>query len=390
MTAVFVALAFSLAQQDKPASIFRTVFPHPTGNNGYEEYCRAADFANSPEIVKLAQQAQTAESANLKTRLALANACSPLFELVRNGNAKPAFDPRPVSIDLGFPQLAAFKSIAKIYADTIYARTASGNASAAADLLADGLTFSRKVCGGTLISYLVHAALNAILYRDFEMLMPAMGVRSCDRIIALCDDLLAQESPLVRAFEGERQFVRLAFADPKSADLGDSGFLDDEALRAEWKAMSAADRERLSKQVIAAQDKNIARAVARLKDPESTWDTEPEEDHGTGSLADVISDTLAPVYSQVFAAEGKRRTQLRLLRLHAAIQKFRWENLALPGSLAMLPKALTADPVGNGTFTYETNGKTYELYSQGYKSTGAIHLRYRKAISGGEAPPPLR
>ena len=66
----------------------------------------------------------------------------------------------------------------------------------------------------------------------------------------------------------------------------------------------------------------------------------------------------------------------------------RWLILCLT-TLPGFP-ALSADPVSNGTFTYETNGKTYELYSQGYKSTGAIHLRYRKAISGGEAPPPLR
>src|SRR5579871_1281150 len=87
-----------------PLTAFQTLFPHPTGNNGYEELVMAGDLLqNNPAL-----DAATATQATLAAkRHALADpAVRKALELLKQGLDKPIVSPHPKSgTNARYPEL---------------------------------------------------------------------------------------------------------------------------------------------------------------------------------------------------------------------------------------------------------------------------------------------
>jgi|GEM_PF-5695897 len=94
---------------DVSCPLFPQLFPEPTGRNGYEEYLRAADAVRGVPCDLERVPAHAKGLASLQVTKALA--------LVREGNEKPATDPRPhYDPEQLYPELATFKFFGKLLA----------------------------------------------------------------------------------------------------------------------------------------------------------------------------------------------------------------------------------------------------------------------------------
>ncbi len=73
------------------------------------------------------------------------------------------------------------------------------------------------------------------------------------------------------------------------------------------------------------------------------------------------------------------RAQLRLLRLTAMVQSFKWEHGRLPNQLSeAVPADLGQDPLSREAFHYQIQAPGYKLFSAGIPATGEIQLTYRR------------
>ncbi len=128
--------------------------------------------------------------------------------------------------------------------------------------------------------------------------------------------------------------------------------------------------------------------LARFTGPEEGWLPQDAPDNSAPpetpitTRADVeagfISHWSLPDISQPrrLLSALRCRTMLRLLRLHARIIAFRWEQDRLPKNLAelRLPRGYDFDPLSNQRFVYELRPEGYRLYSNGWKGGGRVEL----------------
>ena len=119
------------------------------------------------------------------------------------------------------------------------------------------------------------------------------------------------------------------------------------------------------RQVVAkAVEEDYARLQSVLRDPFLPLLPKPErpawiESVRGFSLVSFMDEGMLPELQ-------KPRLQLRLLAVHTAIRKFRWNHDRLPKDLSELKaKAVTTDPVNGKPFLYKMDGETYTLTSAG-------------------------
>lgn len=83
---------------------------------------------------------------------------------------------------------------------------------------------------------------------------------------------------------------------------------------------------------------------------------------------------------ELFDPALRTRTQLRLLKLHAEIQKFRWQHGRLPAQLGEVTSDPgEVDPLTGEAFSYQQQPHGYKLVSKGTRQTGEIDLSPPKA-----------
>lgn len=372
-----------LALQDRGSEpLFKQLGVSPTGKNGYEEYCRAGELTRGTKLAELMRKA--ADEPSLATRSALVEGSAPIFELIRTGNAKPSFPLREqVDTNSLFPELALFKNIAKIYASRIYVSLARGNSDGAAVALAEGLTFSDRIAHQTLINYLVRNANTSILLGELSPRFVVFSVSACEKIISYVDRFFAQPEPLAKCLSGEMAYL----AEMRGLTQEDRNQLLSEDQYAEIRALDDGSWKRLIAQTAERANRMMSDFVGSLNRHEALWKA-PEIPEEPASLVDVMLANWFPALDQVLASAHKVRTQLRLLRLHAEIEKFRWNTMRLPQNLKELGPEATTDPLTGGSFQYSVTGTAYEVFSLGTKKTGPIHLRYQRPPSEGSDPVP--
>jgi hypothetical protein len=139
--------------------------------------------------------------------------------------------------------------------------------------------------------------------------------------------------------------------------------------------------------------------LARFNGPEHTWlDPEASDDGASADPTVRTADDVETYYTKHWSlpevtrprrlADALRvRAMMRLLRLHAMIIAFRWEQGRLPKSLEemKLPEGYDYDPLSNSRFVYSLGGESYKLYSLGTKWTGKVELG---AVGGGSNAQP--
>jgi hypothetical protein len=215
-----------------------------------------------------------------------------------------------------------------------------------------------------LISNLVSLAIQAIALASFDVNLDRFSERDWQTVLSQTKPLLARGNQLSQVADFESSSMLNTLADA----LGRSD-LESKPTPAQKAAYLAKLDQHLTRWAV-----EFKRMVSQ---PESEWKevvvtvTDPE----MAAIADVIN----PAGVEALMANAKATTQLRLLKLHALVQIYRYKWNKLPDTL---PQAVDQagdrhDPLATGEFMYEKlNQRSYRLYSRGNKLTGEIDLKF--------------
>lgn len=413
-------------------SLLSQVVPHPTGQNGYEDYLRAADLCRddyaglilswSPTQFADMQSQPLSEDAEARAeqqrRREIARELSTLNYLgvqrlvlrryrqalqhIRNGNQKPCFDPRTsLTPSTPFPELSYMKSVVRLLGEAAYAEFADGHSGEGTQILLDLLTFSKRVQTSTLISSLVSIAMNSMVLAQLNRDLPYLSASDAEKITRYADQWIDAPGNFEGVLRGEIAFYSSSFdlvskmkSNKDLADLAETGL-------GSWGSFSAAQREisiRIAKGLV---NDYVGRTASLFRQPESTW-AEPistpadeltgnpvsPEETGVALTALVLTHT-----DQWRVSILRSRAQVRLLGLHARVIAYRWAHNELPRQLSdAVPADRLKDPLAKDQFVYELKGTSYRLYSKGSKQTGEVELKYTRSTSSGDSddsPPVL-
>jgi hypothetical protein len=381
----------------RPRSLLQQIVPHPTGQNGYEEFLAAADLLGAPEVRDAIDRATRA-----RTDLALARRAArlalPAFALVRQGLLKPVFDPRQtLEVDTLFPEFAAFRQLARAYQLEVWVRFADGEPRAGVRAAVEGLRFSRAISRSLLIADLVSMACEAIMFGALDRHIAHVPEPDVALLTGLVEEVLAGEPHWVGVFTREAEFVKSGLAmflegpgDPVDPEAFDAGLLEPpppevEAFRSATPAQKAAVKRDFATHMGLVLDELRERSAK----PEAQWLTPSGNIEAADPVVRYVAESATEVFEHTVAFHARTRTQYRLLRLHAAITQFRWRHHRLPRDLAELGQpAWLEDPLSGGQFQYRpTGGMEYELYSRGAGDMGRIDLRYVRPLAPQDAAP---
>ncbi len=400
MIALLLASALALGQtapagaanQDRPKTPYETLFPNPTGKNGFEDYVLAGMAAREAMtgIDNVQWSSQYERNREIASRSARA------FALMREGNKKPVSDPRTkLDTETLFPELADFKTLSKLAQSDMYVRFANGDTAGATTTFIDTATFvERSVPLPSLIACLVVIAQDAILLMNFEQFAHRLTLSDINRVEAYARGRIQRSLPFDKAMDTELVMMEEYLKTPPE-DLDIFGDDDDDATLAAYKKLSSEERREFLERALAINRRNVERLVATYRGRESTWKLFEPEKTGNALLDTLVSSlTIGDMAGQLFSAVAKQRTQWRLLLLHCQIEKYRLLHSKLPQSLGDLQRNDDiADPLTDDLFVYKpVSVRDFELYSKGTELTGPIAIRYRRqqTAEGDLAAPPPR
>ena len=320
------------------------------------------------------------------------------LDLIRQGNAKGAYDPR---VEIGpetlYPEYASFKRVAKFAtrAATVYA--ADGRTDRAVDLLLDVLVFADNTSRSVLIANLVGSASLSIAFAAFDDLLPRLSRTDAVKIERGVETLLARPTAARAVLPAETRMtvagLRLAF---EQSGRTDELFSDDEGrlnpsrkrMADEFAAMSRSEREAMFRRIVEQIGGRDALIDRTLAGPERDWidgakEIEASRADEPATLDDAMMAWLVPDYMGFVTVALRTRAQLRLLALHARLLQYRWDYGRFP------ERSNVSDPLTGKPFVYERRPDgTIRLASKGIPETGEIELRYRRVASEGNGSEP--
>jgi hypothetical protein len=307
----------------------------PTEGNGYDELVAAGVALRTSKRFAAAQSADATLGAK---REALAD--RPVIRalaLLRRGLARPVSLPRDAApITDRFPQMADFRSLARLLAMQQYVMFADGRVADAIGSARLGMGLARAVQTDALITGLVGLAISSLTLRTLGDHLDQMSARDCELLYQVCREWLSQPDLFPRVLEAERDVARRSLPD------------------------TLPDRQAAVEQL----ERVFTRILVEAKKP--TWQRSPVEapdDNSPGGI--LISQVVAPL-TQVSNSYTHEQAQIRLLACHAAIQRYRWEHDRLPANLTELNLGdLAIDPFTGEPLKYTVRGSRYELTSAG-------------------------
>lgn len=417
---------------------YHKLFPHPTGQNGFEDYVLAGDLLTSPraellfnwtphqyadmlaKLQSLKAEGKRPEpslnkaaldfAASLanKTQLEIwqleANEMSKALVYIQIGNMKPIEDPRQElnseTITLG---LDGFIRIAQIAKQASFADCADGRFRDAITLLAASFIQTSR---SSELSWLIRSlgdGCQSILFEAFDQTRLSWSLDNAKQVEALCDQFLSLPAPMRTVLQGDYAFVMSVMREALKpgyqwyrAHAGEEWYRQAGAIS----KLKGSQRDQFVRSCYGLVKARFDEASRHFSGDESHW-IEPIEDNppSTQSGASpqdlavrMVADMWKPPFSHDGTTLARQRTQIRILRLHARITQYRWATGHLPKTLAeVATPAELLDPFSKSPFQYELN-KTggYRLYSKGFKgSNGEIELDYKPSFDDepGEARP---
>ena len=374
----------------KPPS-FPLLFKMPTNMNAYEDWVRAGDLVQNNKMADAALEAGA--TLTFRRRMLADPAVQQALLLLHRSLDKPVQSPHLLpNENTVFPELAEFRKLARLLNTEIYVCFAEGRVDAAMEALGDGLRFGYRMQSNTLISGLVGVAVEAIVLKGFGAHLDQLSEYQCSHLQRLVEDWLESPSPATLVLTEEKQ-TSLRLLDAKRNDMKaleqvlnqatsneEQPDADTQALLTHLKTNPAEFGPTLdrAKTLVAAY---IDSVIANLKLPtkERRPMLEIKEKSPGGTLCNLIMPTLANVVDRY----DQNQAMIRLLGVHAAIRRYKWEHNFLPNNLSDLHIGhLTDDPFTGDSMKYEKNGATYDLYSQGPIQTddNGKPLATRKAV----------
>lgn len=391
--------------ESKP--LFPRIFPKPTGANGMEEYIRAVDMISDAKSAKAISELTNPETPGtlLSRSRGLAKFSDPIIKLIRQGNAKPCFDPRPIDVETLFPEYARFRTICKILNARVYCEFAEGSAKEGVRILLDAVRFADSFPNGTLISELVSIASRSIMLHQIEDRFGRFGIPEAELLESYAKWALTNAIDFKKIVRTESQLFedyvsKIKKGEFKAAALSALG-MDDEELRSEMskdelslyeklKSKSEAEMQLIFEQAVM-ENKNATSRVLMLFDkPERDWSQEDFNTSSVPSIENALVESFSVGYDHIAKFAIAKRTQLRLLIVDALIIKYFWTNGKLPVSLKELgAEGQEIDPLTERPFLYEVkNESQWKLSSEGTALTGPIGIRYRPTLQNQAGPEP--
>lgn len=394
--------------------LFAQVIPHPTGNNGYEEYLRAADLAAAPEFGQyllwrgVLWSADEHDPAKLPPGVTLDDddlALTQKFvirfgkclDLVRAGNQKPVVDPHTnPKLGASTAELAAFKGLEKLEGVAAHVAFAGGETGLAVGRVLDGLTLADNIGSQTTVSALVAIACRAIALSELNLQWAQLNLADAQQLVAALKPRLERPCALIASLPIERQSVHdrvgQLFSQPKDAASQYPEGSDVRGLIESIASMPADTAAALRAATLAKVDAYFDHLDAVLGGPEANWlrnrdlDSSPEVTQGPESR---LADASAP-YGANVVAEIRGRTQLRLAYLSAKATEFYWQNGKLPTRLEEFatPKE-RIDPSSGAQFKYLREGAWFRIIRDTSDAVGPMGVGIRvsdQPRSGSSAP----
>jgi len=360
-----------------PKSLLRQVVGRPTGRNGYEEFLAAADLLKSSKIWKQAEgkQLSLAEKHLVLSDRKLQRALA----LLRKGVRKPVDSPRDgLDFTTLLPEFSAFRSLGRLLALQQYVLYANGRTADALETLRLGLRFGSLIQQDGLISGLVGLAIDSLVIREAGRHLEQLSAADCERLADICGERLAAPDPLPRVLESERagikRSLRTIFAEQPATAPKALGLEGDAAARRLAQEFTQAHRDdERRRAMLAALDRRVDEAFRRVYDAyrRPPWERVAPEVKSDGSVGGSLLALTMPSIGGSFTAYTRAETKIRLLAVHAAIRRYRWETMRLPGNLdALNLGGLAVDPFTGRPFKYVVAGDAYQLTSAG-PSAGA-------------------
>ncbi len=368
-----VARAQDEPEPPRPPS-FPLLFKTQTHTNAYEDWVQAGDLIQNNKMVDAASE--QGASLTLKRRLLAETTIQQTLQLLRHSLDKPVHSPH-VNIDenTAFPEYSEFRKVARLLGIQIYVCFADGRVDAAMEAMSDGLRFGYRMQSDTLISGLVGVAMQAVVLKSFAAHLNQLSEYQCSHLQCFVEEWLDAPSPSIQVFAGEKQLA-LRMLDTMRNDarrleqIVSQSNSDDEAPDADTQALMAhlkthpqdispiIDRARIL--MTAYCDS----AIANLKLP--VKERKPLQEFKDKTPGGKLVELLTPTLHQVSDKYDQTQAMMRLLGVHAAIRRYKWEHNFWPKSLADLHVGhLTDDPFTGDSMAYQITGTGYDLYSKG-------------------------
>lgn len=403
---MMAALAFSLtvAAKGQSRGLLSQVIPSPTGTNGYEEYLKAAEIADSKAFREFrVWNAPRDFETRGKPPAGLSETMTPLarkiyevrvfgeaLKLIAAGNAKPT-SRGPNEMGAELPR---FSDLADLAIDASYVAYSKGDWKGGTDQLLNVLVFASNASKEYLIGQLYNCESMRRVFAAFDAHKGQWSPADCQRITKTVNELLNQEPPVAVALNRERDFALSAL--DAAVQGGEPSPLDDEsekALNQRLRGLNASDRSLLKAMLSDKLAKHFEELGLRLKGPERTWivkgPSEAAEDQkqDLATLSDICQAVLSRIspFEDAFPIALRTRVQLKLLKVHADIQSFRWSHGRLPAQLieATTPED-RLDPLNGASFRFEHTDSGYRVISSGLAGIGEIQLTYVKPRRAAE------
>jgi hypothetical protein len=394
MSALHIVASLMTVVSFQSASLLNQVFPAPTGNNGYEEYLKAADILNSKSYKEFKAWNSSGDlHPQVKAPSGLSNSSTPLarkiyevrtygdaLKLITAGNAKRTLRGQNVLMT----ELSRFGDLCDLVIDAAYVAYAKGDWKGGTDQLTNLLVFGSNVSKEYLIGQLKGSAILGKAFAACDFHKSQWTVADCNHIIQVVEGLLNQPATIGVAVDREETFALSAvdtFAVPKETELSDEDEAE-KALNLRLKSLSDSEKNQLNVLLKERLSKSFDRYRKLFMQPEYLWkggsELSPSEAvPPLNTINEVCSAMLgrSETFAGAIPIAVKTRIQLMLLRLHAEIQKFRWAHGRLPDQLVEVSSPEERmDPLIGEPFRFERQDSGYRLYSPGNSETGVISL----------------
>lgn len=191
----------------KSSSLFQELFPHPSGDNGYEELVAACDALRAIPGFLPAQQGDASLS---RMRSVLADPHSAdCLHLLRSGLAKPIRSPRTApDFDTPFNELRPMRGLAHLLRMEQTVLCVDGRTAEAVESVCCGLRLGGVLQLDTLIQSLVGTAITVIQARSAGAHLTRLSVADCEALLSGCREEAARPDPAEVLVAWEQRFAR--------------------------------------------------------------------------------------------------------------------------------------------------------------------------------------
>lgn len=384
--------------------------------NGYDDYQLANADCKKPAFVAWLGYYQgrpqpdrpvpglTAKSSKLEIYRWADKNLTKIVDLIKQGNQKPyrnPFDPDKATDPMALP--IRYWNLVYLLRACAYARFAAGDSNAGTDDLIASLTLSRRIGSqGTLIDVITSNGYIRVTLAQLAARLKGLSVANLSQIeqastsqedgsfaSILRTDALHSWKVLDLGFDAvdTHPEANKPPSDPDAEDLAVFRVMQS------YTAMQPANKKRFRARLRQAVLDRCEPYIQSYRVAEASWPlTLPPYENAASrgdedTLADYVVSMSSEIYPQVATSTFYMRVQLRLLAIHARIERYRWTHHRYPSTLEECGVS-DRDPCNNLTYRYALEGKGFRLISQGRKETGEISLTSRLRSSDDESPTP--